>query len=1333
MSTFITAGTIGYANNSKFFRTQDGYSIVIYNNSNYVYYRVSSDNGVTWGNGISLSNGALYFDAVMDASGNIWVAGVFTSSGGARCNTMTYNGSGSWSNSVSVVHSSGNFNDACIALQSNGNIHIVYRYGSSMYFYYSVNGGSTWGRHIVSSFLSDPRPYNLIPYGTNMMFTVASATDSEYLISDGTDWSSSSHLTITTDVPLSSTYNISSSYKVSDTEIYYLLSTTSGLKSYLWNGSTWSTGVVIDTYAQTESVSLGMFDGKVTCLYKDNSTPDKLFYAFKSTGNTWDTPVQLSTDDLSDFLTPMIIDSSNNFYYIYQKTGSNIYFDELVLPSALNEPISVIDSIEVLGLRTNWYVSPTGSDTTGTGSQANPFKHIYYAFSQIEVGTATIHCEDGTYDEESSIHFGSKNITIKSVSGDFTKVIVKPLTIANSHGYGAFWYTDSTYGDTTLTVEDITILLKESFYTPVNTNGTYVFFRDLGSLDYWNVYVNRCFISGEKNGTYLQGIMRARVYEFHAYLHLNKTTIRNFDYLMRDGQEGAFTDCIFENITTLLSGTNVYSGDYNCFYNITTSGLTTNTHDITTDPQFTGDADDATISVLSDCVDAGVVISGIVDTYSGTAPDIGIFETVAVEIIDESDSLSITDEIEINVSQLKLDLFETIDLQDIEQINSAITLELEDSLSLSDGVTTNYAISLELEDSIDMDDTVKRSSLITIEINETITVDETVTMSNQGTVSYASKILSYNPLLIVTDTSPAKIIEVDVSIPATPTWDIYTLTGVSNANSITYNSLTGYIYVVCDSGELKKIHNSDLNTQILIDTLDTDDLEISDILSDEFKNFIGTSNLTGEIIMLDEASLKAVSTDIRFLRTVLTATSININTVLGKSISSDIRFLATVSKNIGVDIRFLKYDYSVVSDSPIDYTDWLVKINDVDMVPLNDIDMKSIIVNLTSDTKSSASFLLHRQHDKLNFTNAGTESTITSNNSVKIYIDGNLVFDGKVSNIDTASETESVMVNAQGDIPITKKNAISLPLPSVNEQLNLYHCLVDNVTIDNPYIDIDEENPEYYKGIKYDKGTMTKQQVSRYITMKSALDEINEGTFVSKQNWSYFWRASIHFLNTEGVLGAITRTSPLYIGTSLSPISSDVIELDGAWYSEQRIYTDIISPLGYGYVGEAPYKEISPPNGVLITKTRWEDREDGLYCVTDDSYDNRELLDSIAQLEYEKLQNINGDILPITSAEIHLSLNGYFYYDVNLLSRINLTNTTTPGIYSNLNGFPIAVKNIQLSSNNMKAVLTCDNQKSQEEMDAIDARYPDYDSGKKEGSDGKHWSKWDILERKYIN
>mgnify|MGYP001599388829 FL=1 len=74
---------------------------------------------------------------------------------------------------------------------------------------------------------------------------------------------------------------------------------------------------------------------------------------------------------------------------------------------------------------------------------------------------------------------------------------------------------------------------------------------------------------------------------------------------------------------------------------------------------------------------------------------------------------------------------------------------------------------------------------------------------------------------------------------------------------------------------------------------------------------------------------------------------------------------------------------------------------------------------------------------------------------------------------------------------------------------------------------------------------------------------------------------------------------------------------------------------------------------------------------------------------------------------MNLTLDAYYYYGIKLLTRVNIDNTTEAGIFNNNNGFPVSIKRITLSSDNMQCTLDADNQKSSIELEAIDGLYPD--------------------------
>ena len=672
------------------------------------------------------------------------------------------------------------------------------------------------------------------------------------------------------------------------------------------------------------------------------------------------------------------------------------------------------------------------------------------------------------------------------------------------------------------------------------------------------------------------------------------------------------------------------------------------------------------------------------------------------------------------------------------------TLDIEETVTLDDewNIFTNPEIQT-IEETVALNDSwLIQSNPEQEQISETVTLDDNWNISTLEYSHFASKIISYNPLIYVTNSNPAKIIKVDITDPENPVKYTYEIINNSYAKDVVFNSTNDYFYIICANGKVVKINKNDLEDQTIINTSDIDILQNIDSLDSSLMSYISTDDSNGEIILLDEREVKKINTDLRIAQQIFIKINTQLNLILGKLINTDLRLRKINSKIINTDLRILANSYVDINKYPISYTDWEVYINGTELAVLDDVDMNSILIthDITQEEEkgSQAQFILNRRHDKLDYINTGVSNQITNQNTVVIKIKGHTEFTGKISNLTANSETETVNVIAIGTRPSDKRNYVTIPIPSVNEQLNLYHCIVNNISIDNPYINPDNENPEYYKGIQVDLGTEIEQNVLRYsaiLNITTLAERIEDGEFTPKQNWTYFWLAKF----THFILG-LTQGTLSYLGTSLGSLSADAWKINGCSYKYQKELEDTETELGLYQVGEAPYNEISIKNGKKITKDKWEDKNDGLYLIRDEGYDYIEYAKQIADLEYQKLLNINGQVLPITNSVISLSVDAYYYYNIGLLTRINVTNTTTSNIYNNNNGFPVAVKNIRIQcntegENSMIVELTCDNQKSQLELEEIDEQYPDENSDEFifEEQSRKIYSKFDPNRWGYIN
>ena len=686
----------------------------------------------------------------------------------------------------------------------------------------------------------------------------------------------------------------------------------------------------------------------------------------------------------------------------------------------------------------------------------------------------------------------------------------------------------------------------------------------------------------------------------------------------------------------------------------------------------------------------------------------------------------------------------------------------------------------------------------------------------------AQKIISYNPLLFVTNTSPARIVKIDVTIPASPTWVAHILTGIDYAKNVFVNENTGFVYVVGANGKLLKILLSDLDNQTIIDLSDTDNLTTIMGLEESGFTYVGTDNALGELYQIDERNAFEINTDTQVLAPVSFQIDTDFTTVQSFGIDTETYGLGQNTFSIDTDFKCL----SVVNDI-IDFSDVHLYIDNIELNS-RDLIIDSISLRHTLDAESELSFSLPRRHDELDKTLEGATVQITNQNAVKLIINGNIEFDGFIAEINPSysKETERIDLIAYMSQPLTDYKNITLSLPSLNEKLSLYNVLIESPRIINPVIDSTNEiNPKKYKGIRVSLGKQIKEHVLRYYNFDSFgtnATKIQDGTFIPQQNWTYFWTPAVfkpkffvdNVIGTNfqpkdnnipapevdeenpfhaiklpifqipefkipaiGLTGQTTLIYFDYIGTSLAPVSSDIWVLRYAKYRTQRVYPnkeillgegsvivsdfdsvvlvpsstifsalvsagyingggviqqsfklildykdlnidfsskvlqlvyDIVSSkLGYT-VGSAPFKNVpTDASGQYIPAERWEDRDNGLYSVVPESYNYIEYAKKIAELEYQKLLNINGGILPETSNTLTLTLDAYYYYNLKLLTRINIDNTTTPNIYNNNRGFPLGIKSINISIADMKVTLQADNLKSNDELNVIDGQYPD--------------------------
>lgn len=689
------------------------------------------------------------------------------------------------------------------------------------------------------------------------------------------------------------------------------------------------------------------------------------------------------------------------------------------------------------------------------------------------------------------------------------------------------------------------------------------------------------------------------------------------------------------------------------------------------------------------------------------------------ESIELADTLNLSDSIALNVSQENLLLNDTLNLSDEILLDvSKEKVYLEDTLNLSDEILADLSL-----EEVELNDTLNFSDEILLNVSkEKIELADTLSLSDEVLAGAFSKNASRviyvgsNTLIIITDTDPANIIEVDISGGA-PVFDVYEMSAsgetYKNAKDVSFNDNFDKLYVACADGLVAKVDSTNLDSREEISVSDTDDLTTIADAEEFYKVFTGTDNSSAELYEIDEGTMSSINSDFR-MRIPSEETFDTVLTYIetGK-ITADFRYLAETTNKISTDFRYLDTPYDEIELTPLYGSGFTVDINSSQA---DDVLLNTIQVRWVAEEVSTAQFVLRRYHDKLNYTMEGVSSEITNKNDVVIKINDQEVFTGKIDTLDCSGKDEYVIVYCIGTVRNPNYITKNLTLPSINEQLHPYHVLDNQVNIKKYVTDYDDEdNPSLYKGIKIDLGTKEEESVSKWIdvsNMSVLAEKIEEGEWRPQTNWTYFFWANAKLLDPFSATYSRIFYNR-YIGTSLGGLSDDLWQLIGANYRYQRVFDNIVTELGYYYKGSAPYKEVSAKNGKYIAKTRWEDREDGFYLVTNKYWDYTDYTKKIADIEYEKIKDSNG-IAPgdanyaETIANITLTIDGFLYYGLGLLTKINVTNTTESGIYEDNNGFPLRIKTLTIDSLTMKVTITADNKKTEAELEDLEnSVYPD--------------------------
>ena len=350
MSIIIDTSTSQYAtaysNQRKLVKTSTDKLVLFANVDDEIKYKISSDDGDTWGSWILAFSGyaVTSFDIHIDTNNDVLLV---MHENGIKFRKLTYS-VGTWSNgTVSTVHTS-QYREPKVNRRSNGDIAIGASFGSIQTYIllkYSVDEGATWGSDLGGNYSYYTMGNAMVAYDDQIwIFTSilggSPLTQNLQLYKYENAFVSS--VIISTNILGSENIKGISALKISDNNIWVSARTSSGIKIFHWNGSVWDSGTLISDNANDESISLMNYNNNPVAIWRDyNGSQYDIVYR-EYNGSSWESQISITTDATSDDY-PSALESDSDLYLIWTKGDSSpydIYFGKIAFTTEVISDIN---------------------------------------------------------------------------------------------------------------------------------------------------------------------------------------------------------------------------------------------------------------------------------------------------------------------------------------------------------------------------------------------------------------------------------------------------------------------------------------------------------------------------------------------------------------------------------------------------------------------------------------------------------------------------------------------------------------------------------------------------------------------------------------------------------------------------------------------------------------------------------------------------------------------------------------------------------------------------------------------------------------------------------
>jgi hypothetical protein len=290
-----------------------------------IKYSTSTDNGVNWSswNATTDTESISNFDIYIESSNDILIVYQRGFDNAPRFIRLTYS-SGTWSVGSIISVSTNSASIPKITKRSNGDLYILGNGGSQLELFKSTDSGASWSSAASINPGATPDSWDILPYSTKLWVFVVRASSNDVKIYE---YDSSATLIATPATSITTDTNEGlSANKIDDSNIYFAVPTSSGIKAYYYNGSSWDSGTLLSDNSADEQPTIGIISTNIIVAWRDYDGSNYNI-ASKSYNGSWSAQNNWTADANADIY-PTLIFNDSAYLYLLWNVGSTLYFDK---------------------------------------------------------------------------------------------------------------------------------------------------------------------------------------------------------------------------------------------------------------------------------------------------------------------------------------------------------------------------------------------------------------------------------------------------------------------------------------------------------------------------------------------------------------------------------------------------------------------------------------------------------------------------------------------------------------------------------------------------------------------------------------------------------------------------------------------------------------------------------------------------------------------------------------------------------------------------------------------------------------------------------------------